>query len=171
MEPRRLSPRHTATPRCLHAVDVCRAIRCDMSEQWHATMGADMRPGTSNRVVLPSAISGVLVNGLFHEALGLLSCTGVTQRRTRYYMYVTNAASKLQIHGWSHCRMCNVAKARLPTVGHLVVGCDRRGLVDECLAMMGSQFVHRILWMQPCTDDDACTGCQHTYNGLTFAPS
>ena len=74
-----------------------------MSERWYATMGAGMRPGTSNRVVVPTAISGVLVDGLFHEALGLLSCTGVTQRRTRYYMYVTTAASKLQMHEWSHC--------------------------------------------------------------------
>ena len=41
--------------------------------------------------------------------------------------------------------MCNVAEARLPTVGYLVVGRDRRGLIDECLAMVGSQFVHRIL--------------------------
>ena len=52
-----------------------------MSEQWHALTGADMRPGTSNRVVLPTAIRGVLVDGLLHEALALLSCTGVTQRR------------------------------------------------------------------------------------------
>ena len=74
-----------------------------MSEQWYATMGAGMRPGTSNRVVVPTAISGVLVDGLFHEALGLLSCTGVTQRRTRYYMYVTTAASKLQMHERSYC--------------------------------------------------------------------